>query len=312
MPARSDPMQVTATLAWQSPGRGMLLESPIWCGQSNSLYWIDVIEPSVHRFRFDSSQSERWTLPKPPGSIALISPTRLLVAMRSALAILDVASGDLSSLAWDGPQLEEDRFNDGVTDRQGNFWVGTMDRRLERPIGRLFRFGPGLTASAVGIEARLSNGLCFTPDGRRMYLSKTFEREIHAFDVDPASGALSAGRRIVAFDDTPGRPDGSTVASDGSLWSARVGGHRIDRYDADGRPLGRLDLPTSHPTHCTFGGPDLTTLFVTTSRYGEEFQAADRGGDVYAGSVLGYRVEWAGLPQARFIPARDRNAGKPA
>src|SRR5262245_14376005 len=311
MPARSDPSQLPATLIWQSPGRGTLLESPVWCEQSNSIYWIDVIEPSVHRFRFDSSQSDHWTLSKPPGSIALISPMRLLVAMRSSLAILDLASGALSPLAWDGPQLEEDRFNDGVTDRQGNFWVGTMDRRLERPLGRLFRFGPGLEASAVGIEARLSNGLCFTPGGRRMYLSKTFEREIHAFDVDPVSGALSGGRRIVAFDDTPGRPDGSTVASDGSLWSARVGGRCIDRYDADGRPLGRLALPTSHPTHCTFGGRDLRTLFVTTSRHGEEFQTAGHDDDAYAGSVLGYRVEWTGLPPATFA-LRDRNSGQPA
>jgi L-arabinonolactonase len=110
-------MDPSTTPVWRSPARGTLLESPVWCEQSNSLYWIDVMEPSIHRFRFDTSETDRWTLPKPPGSIALISPTRLFVAMRSALAILDVASGNLTPLSWEGPQLEEDRFNDGVTDR---------------------------------------------------------------------------------------------------------------------------------------------------------------------------------------------------
>ena len=255
------------------------------------------MDPSIHRYCFDSAESSRWPLPKPPGSIALIGAMRLLVAMRSALAILDVQSGTLQSTPWQGPQLAEDRFNDGVTDRQGNFWVGTMDRRLERPIGRLFRFDSNLNAVTTGVGTRLSNGLCFSPAGDRMYVSKTFEREILAYDVDPASGALSDGRRIVAFDDTPGRPDGCTVAADGSLWSARVGGHRVDHYDADGGLLDVLPLPTSQPTHCMFGGDDMKTLFVTTSRHGEEFKS---GADVDAGHVLGYRLEHAGLPPAGF------------
>ena len=290
-------MTISANLIWRSPLPGTLLESPVWCAQSNSLFCIDVMEPSVHRFGFDSGASDRWVLPKPPGSIALISPTRLLVAMRSSLAILDTSSGALEGVSWHGPQLEEDRFNDGVTDRQGNFWVGSMDRRLEQPIGRLFRFDGKLNCTVSPTGARLSNGLCFSPAGDRVYVSRTFERDIRASAVDPRSGAISGGRLLVAYDDAPGGPDGCTVAADGSLWSARVGGHRIDRYDADGRLLDHLQLPTSHPTHCTFGGADMKTLFVTTSRHGEEFASGD---DADAGHVLAYRLDHTGLPPTAF------------
>ena len=41
--------------------------------------------------------------------------------MRAALAYLGLASGQLEPVAWHGPALGKDRFNDGVTDRQGNF-----------------------------------------------------------------------------------------------------------------------------------------------------------------------------------------------
>jgi sugar lactone lactonase YvrE len=299
-------MKIEASLAWRSPARGQLFESPVWCAASNSLYWVDVVDPSIHRHCFADGKSVRWAVPKPPGSIALIAPDRLLVAMRSALVTLDLASGTLAPLSWDGPQLEEDRFNDGVTDRHGNFWVGSMDRKLQQPLGRLFRFGAGggggLHVTVTPIGARLSNGLCFSPDGRRIYLSKTFEREIRSFEVDPVTGALSGERLLVAYDDTPGRPDGSTVAADGSLWSARIGAGRIDRYDADGKPLGFLPLPTSHPTHCMFGGADMKTLFVATSRFGEEFANQPKD-DAEAGHMLGFRVEHAGLLPASFAHA---------
>lgn len=289
-------MTISAQLVWRSPAPGTL-ECPLWCGASNALYWIDVVDPSIYRHEFSTDMSTRWELPKPPGSIALMSGSRLLVAMRSSLAILDTATGTLDNVAWQGPSLGEDRFNDGVTDRQGNFWIGTMDRRLAEPIGRLFRIDAKFNATATPIDARLSNGLCFSPAGDRLYLSKTFEREIHVFDVDPTSGTLSSGRRIVSYDVTPGRPDGATVAADGSLWSARIDAGRIDCYAPGGEMLGHLPLPTSHPTHCMFGGPDLQTLYVTTSRFGAEFATGEHGD---AGHVLGFRMDQRGLPGTAF------------
>jgi L-arabinonolactonase len=114
-------MTISANLILRSQERGTLLECPLWCARTNSLYWIDVMEPSVQLFNFDSGRSDRWGLPKPPGSISLVSATRLLVAMRAALAYLGLASGQLEPVAWHGPALGKDRFNDGVTDRQGNF-----------------------------------------------------------------------------------------------------------------------------------------------------------------------------------------------
>jgi hypothetical protein len=59
-----------------------------------------------------------------------------------------------------------------------------MDRRLESPIARLFRFDGHFNAVTTPIDARLSNGLCFSPAGERIYISRTFEREILVSEVD--------------------------------------------------------------------------------------------------------------------------------
>ena len=92
------------------------------------------------------------------------------------------------------------------------------------------------------------------------------------------------------------------MAADGSLWSARIGAGCIDRYDAEGRLLGHLELPTSHPTHCMFGGADMDMLFVATSRFGEEF-AHEHKDDAEAGYMLGFHVGCIGLLPTHFAHA---------
>ncbi len=299
---------INAELVWSSAARGTLLECPVWCAQTQSLYWIDVVEPSVHGYGFGDGRARRWALPRPPGCIALTSrPGILLVAMRNGLAELELATGELTRLALSGDDLLDDRFNDGAVDPFGVFWIGSMDRKLKQPSGRLFRIEADLRSQAVPIAAVLANGLCFDADGRRAYLAKTFEREIHVLDIAQPGSRLAASRRWASLDGDPGRPDGATVSADGCLWSARVGGGRIDRYGADGRLLDCLRVHASHPTHCAFGGPELTTLFVTTSRYGPEF-AAVPSHDGYDGRVLAYRLAHAGRLPARFGEAFPSHA----
>lgn len=299
-------MNIAATPVWRSPARGTLLECPVWCARLNTLYWVDVVEPAVHSHCFTDGKSTQWPLAKPPGSIALTTGGRLLVALRSGLLLLNPENGAQQALEWDGPALEEDRFNDGATDPVGNFWIGSMDRKLAEPLGRIFRMGAGMKTSAGPIHAKLSNGVCFSPDGAHMYFSRSFEREICRFKIVDGPQMLSDETVIVKFgDDIEGRPDGCTVDAEGNLWSARVGGGAIDRYAPDGSRLGLLKVSTTHPTHCAFGGENMKTLFVSTSRHGEQFTKMNAGRDTDdAGRILAYRVETAGLQPTPFAHAR--------
>ena len=56
---------------------------------------------------------------------------------------------------------------------------------------------------------------------------------------------------------------------EGYLWNCRYGGGCVVRVAPDGGIDRVIDIPAGNVTTCTFGGPELTTLYVTTA-------AADR------------------------------------
>ena len=107
-----------------------------------------------------------------------------------------------------------------------------------------------------------------------------------------AAPAVRRGRRGA------GHPDGSTVDAEGCLWSTRTGGSAVVRLDQTGRVVSTLQLPVSQPTACAFGGPDLTTLYVTTAR--QKLTAEQLAAEPMAGDLFGFDVGVPGLPEHRF------------
>ncbi len=221
--------------------------------------------------------------------------------MRDGLFRFDPTSGERTRLAAAPYDPQRQRFNDGKADALGRLWVGTIDEPRE-PQAALYRFAGGeLQRMAQGIT--VSNGLGWSLDGATLYWSDTKAHAIHAFDFDGAAGSLSRQRVWAQFtpratgqslDDYAGRPDGAAVDSEGAYWCAMFEGSQLLRLGADGRVLQALALPVRCPTMCCFGGPDLRTLYITTSR--ENRPAEELATHPLSGHVLQLRVPVPGLP----------------
>jgi sugar lactone lactonase YvrE len=72
-------------------------------------------------------------------------------------------------------------------------------------------------------------------------------------------------------------------------------GGTIHRYRPDGTLDGVVEVPVRNVTACTFGGPRLDQLFITTSRRGMGDTA-----EPAAGALFRADVAVAGLPAAAF------------
>jgi sugar lactone lactonase YvrE len=97
----------------------------------------------------------------------------------------------------------------------------------------------------------------------------------------------------VAADD--GMPDGLTVDREGGVWVALYGGSAVRRYSPVGKLDEVLELPVSQVTACTFGGPALDELYITTSRL-----EVPEGEQPEAGSVFRVEPGVAGVPPTPF------------
>ena len=280
------------------PCANTLGEGPLWNDRDGKLWWTDIHESRLHRYDPDSGAVETFETPERLCSYAFLPDKgdRILAAFETGLAYYDVATKTADWIARP-EQGTGRRFNDGRTDRQGRFWVGTLVEDAAKAgaaSGSLFRFDGKLAPQFGGVT--ISNSLCASPDGRTLYFTDTPTKVILAFDLDPETGAIS-GKRVFA-EVTEGYPDGAVTDSEGCLWSARWGAGEVVRHAPDGEVMSRLKVPAKQSTCVAFGGPDLKTLFVTSAREG--YDAAALAEDPQAGNLFVYRVDVAGLPSVPF------------
>ena len=295
----SSPSDATAALVL--PARARLGECPLWSVAEARLYWEDIDGRAVHRFDPATGLDESRDLPGRPGSMALTpSPGRLLVAMEGRLGFLDWESG-----AWtDWVQLEAEgrgnRLNDGRTDPAGRFWVGTMfdPAADDQPLGSLYRVEPDGMATVTRTEIGVPNGLAFSPDGQTMYWADTHRDTVWAYDYEVETGEATNERVFLDFTSLPGRPDGACVDAEGGYWIACVYGSAVLRVTPDGDVDRQIAVPTLKPTMPAFGGPDLSTLFVTSIGGGGSH--APDPDDPEAGGLFAIELDVRGRPDPVF------------
>jgi sugar lactone lactonase YvrE len=144
----------------------------------------------------------------------------------------------------------------------------------------------------------ISNGLGWSPDDRLMYFTDTLARTIYVYDFDVDEGVIRNRRVFAQSPDNMGVPDGLAVDSEGFVWSAQWDGWQVIRYSPKGTIDRIVSLPVPRPTSCTFGGPDLSTLYVTSARI--RLSGSQLAEAPLSGSVFAYESGVRGLPDNIF------------
>jgi gluconolactonase len=110
------------------------------------------------------------------------------------------------------------------------------------------------------------NGLAFSPDERRLYVTDTSAshdpagfHHLRCFDVLPGN-RLGNGRVFAIVE--PGLPDGFRVDEAERLYVSAEDGIHV--YAADATLLGKIVVP-ERTGNCAWGGPDRDTLYIAAS-----------------------------------------------
>lgn len=233
-------------------------EGPLWHPLRQQLFWFDI---NAHQLL---TQGGMWQFDEYVSAAGWVDQDTLLVASETQLFTLDLETGDQTYVA----ALEADnavtRSNDGRADPQGGFWIGTMGKNCEAGAGAIYRFYQGAVRKLVG-DITISNAICFAPCGTRAYYCDTATKQIMTVALD--ADGWPHGKPTVAVDLTQSgeAPDGAVVDADGNIWNAQWGSARVACYAPDGQFIRAVDVPGHHTTCPAFGGPDLTTLYVTSA-----------------------------------------------
>lgn len=264
-----------------------LIEGPRADPEGN-LYFSDVTNGGV--FRRSPSGAIETVVPRRRGvgGIAIHADGGIVISGRNVCHVRDGATRVLFA------RDDVPGWNDLFTDAQGRVYTGSMlsnpfgDER-ERKLGECFRIEAEGRATPLYGGVSLSNGIGFSPDGRRIYHSDTAKSLVHVHELDAAGRAKPLAPILVE-----GSPDGLAVDAEGFVWVALYREGAIARFSPDGSPDRRIEVPAKAVTSLCFGGPDLRDLYVVSADNTED---PSRNG-----SIFRMRSDVAGLaaPLARI------------
>ena len=272
-----------------------LIEGPVW-DPAKGLYFTDVLNGGVHLL--DRTDKISLAVPKRRGigGMALHDAGGLIVGGRD-IAFVSLKDGSTKSLLSLDAIAGATGFNDLTTDEAGRIYVGSLAFKAfggdpPKP-GHLHLIDLDGRMRTLSDGVMLTNGLGFSPDGKKLYHSDARAPLVRVYDAQP-DGSVGPWRKFASLGEDR-VPDGLKVASDGSVWVADAHGGRVAVFNPDGTHRRDIAVPLPMVTSLCFAGDDLCDLYVVTGSRG--------GPSENCGSIFRTRVEVPGLP---LPPARVR------
>ena len=276
---------------------GGVTEGPVWDGEA--IYFTHIPTGRIMRHDPHSDAITEWrTGTNRTNGLAFDLEGRLYGCCSGGRAIVRFdPEGQTATIA---DRLDGKRFNtpnDLAIDRQGRIWftnpwnAGNIDatETMEVDHQSVLRADPRpdgtYTVTRVTFDTTQPNGILVSPDQRTLYVAESGyaaerPRELRAYPIRD-DGSLGPYAVLHTFGtDAQGVQrgiDGMCLDAEGNIvatagWELGGPGPMIYVWSPAGREIETHPVPASRPTNCCFGGPDLSTLYVTSTQ-GHFFRA---------------------------------------
>ncbi|WP_026147754.1 SMP-30/gluconolactonase/LRE family protein [Robiginitomaculum antarcticum] len=287
------------------PVGNTLGEGVLWRPSDQTIWWTDIQEKALYCLAWGAETPREFLLPERLGAFGCVAGNDavFVAAFETGFAYFEPESGRIDWV-YQPKELEKGcgrRLNDGRVGPDGAFWAGSMLECADVAGGvnqtGLYRMAGDGTVSFVHPGLKISNGLTWSPDAARIYVSDSTKSTVFQADFDKETG--KCGEFEVFTETIGGAPDGAVTDSLGNYWSALWGGRRVACYDPNGIEVAKLKMPVPHPTIPVFGGPNLDHLIVTSAHEGlsvPEMESFPQSGHVFI-----YKTNVRGGAPDRFI-----------
>ena len=271
-------------------------EGPAWHGVGRYLSWSDIpsneqlryIEEDGHvsrRFRYPSGNSNGNTIDFQGRQIACEHGNRRVVRYEfdgSVTVLADSFDGKELNAPNDAvvnPNDDSIWFTDPGYGSLMNYEGHRLNTGSPQPIQKeaVYRIdAKSGDMTKVTDAPRKPNGLCFSPDYKKLYVADTgashyadAERQIWSFDINDSKLGPPQQFASMELDGKAGHADGIRADEDGNIWASA--GWVGDGYDGvhvfapNGDRIGQIRLPEICSNVC-FGGTKRNRLFMTASQ----------------------------------------------
>jgi sugar lactone lactonase YvrE len=273
-------------------------EAPHWDESTNTLLFVDLTAGAVFRYDQSGVRLGSFCVGQEVGAVIPRRGGGLVLAVRDGIAVASDAGEGFALIAPVERDTPGNRMNDAKCDPAGRLLAGTTAFDFSPHSAALYRVEPDWSFEQVVRRVTQSNGIAWSPDGSRMYFIDSATQGVDVFDYDAGTGSAGHRKRLVTIDRAHGIPDGMTADSQGNLWVTCFGGAAVRCFSPTGVQLDEVVFPVTQVTSCTFGGPDLANLYVTSAAYRLSDNQLKR--EPHAGATFVCRPGAVGMPASPF------------
>jgi sugar lactone lactonase YvrE len=277
--------------------KGDLGEGLLWDERNETIMWVDAFVKIINTWNPATKTLIERKYDSLVTSIAKRESGGYVVAAGLKLIVLNENLDVIGTSPLEMPN-ENVRTNDGNVDINGNYWVGCFANDAKPKQGNLRRISPSLDSKVFLKDITIANGMDWSPDNKICYYIDTPTKKVSRFNFNIETSELDGELEAIDVSKYSGMPDGMCVDSLGNLWVAFWGGGCVRSFSPSGELLAQVDVAATLVTNCAFGGPDLSTLYITCAI--PSYEGFVKGEEPLAGSLFKAEVGVQGRLQNNF------------
>lgn len=240
-------------------------EGPVWY-PSGFLLFSDIPADTIYKWVPNRKPSIFRRPAGNPNGNTLDKQGRLITAQHNRQLTRTEKNGKITILAerYQGKRLNSP--NDIAVKSDGSIYFtdppyGIQKEQEELGFYGIYRWKPDATLTLLNKEMVRPNGIAFSPDEKKLYVSDSEKLHIRVFDVQ-SDGTLTNSKVFAELTGPKdkGVPDGMKVDTKGNIYCSGSGGVWI--FSPTGQLLDKIAVPQS-VTNLAWGDKDYKTLYIT-------------------------------------------------
>ncbi len=250
-------------------------EGPLWDYRTQRLFFVDILDKKLYIYDYQDQSFEQHIFNEYISCVALTADLdKILISLESGLYEFKLSTASKTLISQ--PEHRNNyRYNDGAVSPWGTWLIGSMnnlnngDNGPLLPDASLYELKDG-DAKTLLDGVIISNGLAF--EGSLIYFIDSELNSVRQFEY--RDGKLEDETLIFQFEGI-GSLDGMCLSKSRKLYIANWGGNQIIIFDLVRKEIiDYINLPSKNPTSCTFGGPEMNELFISSSAHQDDLEGA--------------------------------------
>lgn len=241
------------------------VEGPVWVNNLGLLF-SDIPQNKIYLFSVDSTISEYIYPSGNSNGLALDLNGNLLLCQHGPRQVSRIElNGKITPIATHYNNKKLNSPNDLAVKSDGSIFFtdppyGLNDQNGKSELGYngIYRLNPKGELQLLDNSLERPNGICFSPDETKLYVTDTETRRIYAWDI--LNDSTIDNKKEIGYMSPRGGADGMKADKNGYLYITGPLGVWV--YSGEGNPVDTINIP-GQTTNCNWNA-DSTMLYVTS------------------------------------------------